>query len=438
MEADSSSALSATALSVLTFLLIFCLAGSAICSGGEVALFSLKGMERRLKGSRRRLRTLIRMARSQPEMLLAAILIGNNLFNIAIVLLSVPLVSAFLSDVWGSSELVEALASLFVSFVVIFAFGELVPKTLAARYPLAFLYLVGMPLYWLVMVLRVPGRWLVRLADRLLEVVAGRQSPSLSLLRELVVALKGDVLDEVETHILQNLLELSVREVRYVMRPRQAVPSVPLTATSEEVISLVKETRCRRLLVYRENVDDVVGVVSARDLLQRYLLDEQSPWTVYVRDTLFVPENMQLDELLSLFQRKKQKFAVVVDVDYGSVVGVVALEDILNELVGPLAHETRGEKPFRWIVPEKELLAGGTLHLTDLEELFDLPAGYFTELAPDSETLAGLLLEQAERLPEVNSSIFVKDFEFTVLKVSDRAIEQVRVRRLSQRPDLNR
>lgn len=429
---------SGTALFLLIFLLVCCLVGSAVCSGSEVALFSLKGAERRLASRRHRLRALARMTHTQPEVLLAALLIGNNLFNISIVLLSVPLMSVLLAGVAYSSALVQALTSVVVSFVVIFTFGELIPKAVAARYPLWFLYIAGTVAYWLVMVLRVPGKELVRFSDRFLNPVAGRQGASVALLRELIVLLKGEVLQEVEAHILKNLLELSTREVRYIMRPRHTVPSVPLSASFEEVVSLAKEKRCGSLLVYRDMVDDVVGVVSVRDLLHKLLTGEQTPWTVYVRDTLFVPENMQLEELLLLFQRKKQKFAVVVDVDYGSVVGVVSLEDVLNEMAGPLAHKTPAEEALRWIVPKQELVAAGTLHLTDLEELFELPVGYFTELAPESETLAGLLLEQAGKLPQERDALVVKEFEFTVLKASERAVEQVRVRRLSQRPDLNR
>lgn len=312
-------------------------------------------------------------------------------------------------------------------------FGELVPKQIALHQSERVALRVAAPVEWLARLLH-PFVALVSGSSRLVLSLVGigpatpRPRLSEEELRQLVVEQK--TLEEEEKELIEGVFAFGDVLVREIMVPRADVVALAADTPVEEAVELVRATGFSRFPVYEGDLDQILGLVTAKDLLAALIRGgERRPVRALARETLFVPESKRALDLLAELRDRRVHLAVVVD-EYGSTAGIVTSEDLLEEIVGEIRDETDFDEEEA-IVPvgEGEARVAGTVRLEDVNEALDL------NLPTDGpyETLAGFLLTRFERIPAPGESLLHDGTRLTVEAVEGRRIERVRVEKVGGR-----
>jgi len=239
------------------------------------------------------------------------------------------------------------------------------------------------------------------------------------------------VIEEEEHEMFRSILKFGDTIVREVMVPRIEMLCIREDASFDQVIDLINKDGHSRIPVYKESIDNIVGILYAKDLL-RLLPDidrENFRVSDIMRPPFFIPETKKISELLREFQHKKVHLAIVVD-EYGGTAGLVTIEDLLEELVGEIEDEYDTEPEQMLVVDEKDsqvVYADGRLGIDELEEYFQIPLK-----EDDYETVGGLIFALLERIPSQGEQIIFKGLQFTVEKVDERRIHRVRIARIER------
>ncbi|MEU5692467.1 hemolysin family protein [Actinosynnema sp. NPDC020468] len=414
-------------LALVAVLVLF----NALFAGSEMALISLReGQLRALEREEGRgAATLVKLARD-PNRFLATIQIGITLAGFlasatAAVSLAAPLVP-LLSFLDGAADAVAvALVTIVLTFVTL-VFGELAPKRLAMQYALRWALLVARPLDVLSAVSR-PVVWALSASTNLVVRVFGgnpeadEEQLSPEELRDLVEGQRQ--LNPEQRTIITGALEIHERRLREVLVPRRAVftldetDSVPLARSA-----LAASGHSRAPVVRSGHLDDVIGVVHLRDLL-----DDSRTLVAAARDALVLPDSVRVADALKRFKAEHEQFGLVVD-EHGAVEGIVTLEDLLEEVVGEIYDETDRDIMNVRTDPDGSMVLPGTFPVHDLVDLgVELPE------APDGQytTVAGLVLVELGRIPEApGDEIEVSGWTIRVLSVAHHAITSVRLRKV--------
>lgn len=396
---------------------------SALFSGYETAFFSLTPAQLdnlTQRGKRRPWLHWLRYFSESPQVLLSTLLIGNTLVNLAITLL---LLRA--GRIWGEGG--ETIAS-GIALGAIILFGEVVPKTLAITFPIAFLR-VGTPLiqviFWLIYPL---GEGLDRLRERAEALWQPHASPE--KLSRLVESLPSEVSPPVEKKVLKNIFLLRQLPVRSFMISRMDMKAIPETLSWQALKKALAEIPYIRIPVYRESLDDIVGILLIKDLLPHWHTEELINWQRFLREAYFVPETKNAYELLLELKSKRQHVAIVVD-EFGSVAGLISLQRLLEVVFGYGEEEARGAEALYESYPDGSLCFKAQTPLVMVQELLGLPADFFTEEeARTAENLAEFLLSLAERIPQKGETLTYRDYAFEVVEGSAHRIDRIRAYRI--------
>jgi CBS domain containing-hemolysin-like protein len=267
---------------------------------------------------------------------------------------------------------------------------------------------------------------MVAIADGISKTSGAAESDSASM-RELDDAIE---INNVETsveekNILKGVIKFGNITVRQIMRSRLDVNGLAYNTAFSEVVKRVEELHYSRLPVYKESLDEIVGVVNTKDLLP-FLHEEDFHWQTVIRPPMFVPESKLISDLLKVFKTKRIHFAVVVD-EFGGTSGIVTMEDILEEIIGDIRDEFDEEENTIRKVDEQTYIADAKMMLPDLCRAMRLPIDTFDPVKGESESLAGLILELAGEFPQVNETITSGDFEFTILETERNRIKTVKI-----------
>lgn len=403
-------------------LLLIC---SALISGTEVALFSLtpKDLEKINNKAPRKGRLIISLL-EKPKKLLATIVVTNNVLNIAIIILSFRLGSNALSGV-PYPYLKFIIEVLFITFVILL-FGEVVPKLYAARRPVRFSRKMAWPVFILNKLLSpisIPLRELSIFMHRYF----GEEKTNFSvdqLSQALELTDYGDASQE-EQKILEGIVSFGNTEVRQVMSPRIDIFGLDIEEPFADVMSKIVDKGFSRIPVYKDNIDQIEGVLFVKDLIPHIDKDEFY-WQAIIREPFFVPENKKLDNLLKEFQVMKNHLAIVVD-EYGGTAGLISLEDILEEIVGDIVDEFDDEDITYSKIDDKNYLFDGKISLKDFCRVTDADEDVFEEAKGEAETLGGFLLEISGNFPNKGQKVKFKGNTFTVESVDKRRIKQIKV-----------
>lgn len=234
------------------------------------------------------------------------------------------------------------------------------------------------------------------------------------------------ILEREEAKLIEQVVEFADKRVRDVMTPRPEIAAIPADATIEQLRRVIVETRYSRVPVYEENLDEVIGIVYARDLLH---VSESESRTRHVRElarpVLFVPETKLGSQLLKEMQQKRQQMAVVID-EYGSVAGVVTAEDLVEEIIGEIHEEDRSPVPEAIREADGTLLLRGSISLEKIRELSG--AELEPEKADGASTIAGLLNAVAGHVPAPGETIEISGHRFEVLEANQRKVLRLRMR----------
>lgn len=400
------------------------LACSAFISGSEVALFSLSQKDiddisnKDFNSGR-----LISQLLEKPKRLLATILVANNFVNIAIVIIFSSLRKYLFHGI--ESWVARFLEVVVVTFFLLL-FGEVLPKIYANRNNMTFAKKVAIPISILNNVLSpisVPMRNGILFLEKKLNVQKGNFSVD-QLSQALELTSQNDTTDG-EQKILEGIVTFGNTEVRQVMSPRIDVFALNIEESFEEIMPKIVEKGYSRIPVYRENIDQIEGILFIKDLIP-HIDNESFDWTKLLRQPFFVPENKKLDDLLKDFQGMKSHLAVVVD-EYGGTSGIISLEDVLEEIVGDISDEFDDEDLIYSQIDDKNFLFEGKISLKDFYRIIEVDENEFESKKGEAETLAGFLLEISGNFPKKRQKITFHNLIFTIENVDKRRIKQIKV-----------
>jgi putative hemolysin len=412
------------------FMLLVLLICSALISGAEVAFFSLTPANFITDtGKRSNAQKIVVRLLDKPKKLLATILVANNTINIAIVLLFDLLTDEFfgrMNTVFFGLNFKFIVEVGVITFLILL-FGEILPKVYASRNNVKFSNFMAYPmnvLDTLFSPLSIPMRGVTlyiheRLGKQKSYISIDQLSQALELTRE------EDTTKE-EQKILQGIVSFGNTDTKQVMRPRMDIFALNQTQSFKEIIPEIIENGYSRIPVYKENIDQVIGILYVKDLLP-YLDKKNFEWTSLLRDPYFIPENKKLDDLLNEFKEKKIHLAIVVD-EYGGTSGLISLEDIIEEIVGDISDEFDDEDLIFSKLDDSNFVFEGKTPLKDFYKIIRLedPVA-FEENKGESETLAGFLLEISGGFPKKNEIITFLNYKFTVEVIDDKRIKQIKL-----------
>lgn len=408
---------------LILMLLFIC---SGLISGAEVALFSLSqaDLENEDVKNKKAARIISKLL-EYPKKLLATILVANNFINIAIVILF-----AYLGNVLFSS--IESLVFKFIIEVVvvtflILLFGEILPKIYASRNNLKFAIFMAYPLKgldFLISPLSTPMRSITLGIHNKL----GKQKSNISVnqLSQALELTSNDDTTQEEQKILEGIVSFGNTDTKQVMRPRLDIFALNISQKYKDILPEIIKHGFSRIPVYRENVDNIEGILYVKDLLP-HIDRKQFDWGSLLRAPLFVPENKKLDDLMVDFQEKKVHLAVVVD-EYGGTSGLISLEDIIEEIVGDISDEFDEEDVIFSKLDDKNYMFEGRTTLKDFYRIIELDEdSIFEENKGEAETLAGFVLEISGSFPRRNSKIKYEKYVFTIESLDKKRIKRLKI-----------
>jgi putative hemolysin len=408
---------------VLLFVLLFC---SALVSGAEVALFSLTqtDIDSALEDNSKPIEIISKLL-ERPKKLLATILVANNFINIAIVILFAYLGGYFFEGI--SSAITRFVLEVVIVTFLILLFGEILPKIYASRNRVKFAKFMAYPLRvldFIISPLSLPMRSItIAIHNKL-----GKQKSNINvnyLSQALELASDQDTTKE-EHKILQGIVSFGNTDAKQVMQPRIDIFALEESLKLTEIFSEIVSRGFSRIPVYKDNVDTIIGVLYAKDLLP-YLDRKQFDWRTLLREPFFVPENKKLDDLMVEFQEKKVHLAIVVD-EYGGTSGIVSLEDVIEEIVGDISDEFDDEDLTFSKLDDKNYVFEGKTTLKDFYRIIKLEdENIFESKKGEAETIAGFVLEISGSFPKLGSKIKVDNYGFTIEALDKKRIQQVKV-----------
>ncbi len=405
----------------ILILLIF----SALISGTEVAFFSLSPADIEVLEKQENGKTIKNLL-SQPKDLLATILVANNFINIAIVILSTYLTAILLHNVSGWWKYIIEIGV--VTFLILL-FGEILPKVYANRHSVKFAKMMAKPILFLKKILYPISIILVK-STGLVEKRLKKENINFSVdqISQVLDMTDDKETSEEERKIFDGIVSFGETEAKQIMRPRIDVFALEDNLSAKEVIEEVSRRGFSRIPVYHENMDNINGVLFAKDLIP-YLDQKDFDWKKLLRPPFFVPENIKLDDLLRDFQDKKTHLAVVVD-EYGGTSGIITLEDVIEEIVGEITDEYDKEDLNFRKIDEHTFEFDGKTALKDFYKIMEIPEAdeiVFEKEKGDAESLAGFFLEHYGGFPNRNDKISIKNYDFIATAMDGKRIKKIRV-----------
>lgn len=420
-------------LIALTILIII----SAFFSGSEVALFSLD--QKKLKDLQKdkgiTSRYILNLL-EYPRRLLVTILLGNNFVNVAASIIAVTLALEF-AQIYNYDTSLVLLVEIILLTVLILLFGEITPKVWASKNPVKFSRVISFPLYWV-------GVLIYPVAKTLTEVIKffaskldfGKEKTAIltSELSDLAeLSMEEGTIEEEEHELISGLVSFKTVTVREIMTPRVDIIAVSVNTEFNELMKIIVESGHSRIPLYNENLDQILGIIYAKDLLPYVGKSEQLKNNIVLknlaRETIFVPESKYISALMHEFQSKNLHLGIVVD-EYGGTSGLVSLEDILEEIVGEIRDEyDEEEEEITQISKDKYELLGKTA----IDELNELMEHDFSSEDDDYDTVGGFILSNAGTIPDENYTFDHENFRFTVKDVVNNRINTVIVERLTKK-----
>jgi gliding motility-associated protein GldE len=423
-----------SALSGLLVLIIL-LGLSALVSGSEVALFSLEPKEvELLKSNKKRSAQRILKLLSDPEQLLASILVGNNFINIAIVLLASHISNSLIS--FGDAKTFEFIFQTVIITFLLLLFGEIIPKVYAAHYPKNFALKIA-PFIDILGKITKPVNYILIHSTSFVNKRMSKHKRVLSI-DEISKALKLSNHENLsdDKDILEGIVKFGSKSVSEIMHSRLDMVVVDLSSNFSEVLEIIRTAGYSRIPVYAGTLDQIKGVLYIKDLLPHITKGATFKWQTLIRAPFFIPETKKIDDLLEEFQKSKIHLAMVVD-EFGGTSGLVTLEDILEEIVGDISDEFDVEEKFYTRLGANEYLFDGKTLLNDFYKVVGCEDNVFEEVKGDADTLAGLILELTGEFPELHEKVLYMNFTFHIEALDRRRIKEIKVL-INKMPEKNR
>ncbi len=412
-------------------LLIVLLLFSALFSGSEVALFSLDDKKLgEIKKSSGIIGKYITNLIAFPRRLLATILIGNTISNIAASIISVSL-ALKIADIYKFPIDLTLLIQIIVLTIIVILFAEVTPKVWANKHPIYFAKVVAIPLYFVSIVISPISKFLtsiIKFATSKVKYDKSKTALSTSDIADLAdIGVERGTLEEEEHELIHGLVSFKSILAREVMTPRVDIVSVPIDIPFNELIELIKSSGHSRIPVYKNDLDTVLGVIYAKDLLP-FISDKNLHLNIHkvLRECLFVPETKLISKLMKEFQEKNMHISIVVD-EYGGTAGLITLEDILEEIVGEIRDEYDNEEEEIIEIGDNKFIMFGKVPIDEIEEKLNINIDVPNE---DFETLGGFIFNYAGTIPEIGYKFEKYGFSFKIIDLKNNRINKVEIEQI--------
>jgi len=396
--------------------IIVCIILSGYFSATETAFSSLNKTRLRVmvENGDKRAKVTLELAEKYDK-LISTILIGNNIVNIAASSIATLLFVALLGTM-------GATVSTIVITVVVLIFGEITPKSIAKDYPEKFA-MFSAPYIRAILWVLTPINAVFSLWKRIISKLFGTGEDAAMSQEELLLLLEEveqeGGLDEDEGELIRNAVEFGDLEAKDILTHRVDLEAVSSDATKEEIAEAFTESRFSRLLVYEDSIDKIIGVIHQKDFYQGTGISE-APLDEIMSPPVYIHQTEKVDDMLRLLKSKKAHIAVVID-EYGGTLGIVTMEDILEELVGEIWDEhDEVEEPFRKLDDETHVV-DATVTLDDFCDYFDVKSD------SESVSLGGWVMEQLQRIPQEGDAFDYEHLHIVAAKVDEHRVEAVTV-----------
>ena len=410
---DPSQTIKLVVLIILLFLSgFFSSAETALTTVSQIRLLSLSQA-----GNKRAALTL--RVKDNTSKMLSAVLIGNNIVNIS----ASSLATTLAIDISGGNSLVGLFTGILTIFVLIF--GEIIPKTLATMHSEK-MSLAFSPIINMLMIILTPVIYIINLiSNSVLTLMGANKSKSQNTytedeLRTIVsVSHKEGVIESDKKQIINNLFDFGNALAKDVMIPRIDMTSISIDSTYQEIISIFRQEKYTRLPVYENSNDNVVGLINVKDLLL-YDPDESFNVRDILREPYYTYEFKNVSELMDELKKNSNNIVIVLD-EYGSTVGMITLEDLLEEIVGEIQDEydEDEDEDFKKVDNNTYIIDGST-RIDDINDMFG------TSLSSEEyESIAGYIIETLDKLPDVGDFIETDTLKIVVKSLDKNRIETV-------------
>ena len=409
----------------LLVLMVLLLIGSGIASASEVAFFALTPADKstlNTSGNPSSLRVVEIL--KHPERLLATLLVLNNIFNLGLILLSTYL-TGILFNLGEHPWLAFGIQTIFVTALLL-VFGEVIPKTYAASHGLSWSKRISTFVLFTMRMFHPITRALVG-TSRLFERISTGKALTVEELEDALDLTSDEATTPDQQRLLREIVRFGSTSVKQIMTPRQEVFAVDSSKNMTEVLESIAQNGYSRVPVFKENLDSIIGVLHTKDMLQHLDATDSFDWTSVVRSTFFVTEGMKIDDLLGDFREKKMHMALVVD-EYGGISGLVTLEDVMEEIVGEIRDEFDTDDQLYSQLDDDTYVFEARAQLTDLFRTINIEPEVLDAFRGEADTVAGLILEQLERMPLKGETLQTGPISWTIEACDRRRIVRVKVK----------
>lgn len=351
---------------------------------------------------------------------IASVNILSVLFSIILIISGEAILASAIPDIVPGNPGWNTALHIAVLTLALLLFGNTIPKTFAYSDPYKVIRANAVPFLWISAVLK-PLTFLMVRRNR--RTNAGRVEITMDELSEVLEVTADQSVEE--KRMLSGILEFVRTEVSDIMKPRVDIVGLDSEASLEEVIEVIISSGFSRIPVYEETLDNITGILFVKDLLP-YISKADYEWLSLTRKPYFVPESKKINDLLDEFRGDQVHMAIVVD-EYGSTVGLVSLEDILEEIVGDIADELDVVEQFYTKVSPNVYIFDGKTHLNDMLKVIGLADDYLDDEKGEAESVAGLMLEIHKDFLRTGDTVFCGELTLSADKIDGRRIDKVRV-----------
>lgn len=406
------------------------MAFSAFFSGMEIAFVSSNKLRFEMDRNEQSITSrILSIFFHNPNNFISTMLVGNNIALVVYGIFMAELIEErFLSSLIENDFLIVLIQTI-ISTLIILVTGEFMPKTLFKINPNFTLNLFAIPAFICYVVLYPISKFASACSGIILRIVGTKVNKEdsdkaftkvdLDYFIQSSIQDSGDEKElETEVQIFQNALDFSSIKIRDCMVPRTEIVAIEDNAPIEELKSLFIESGISKILVYKENIDNIVGYIHSSEMFREHV-----DWTEGIRQLPIVPETMNANKLMQIFKQQKRSLAVVVD-EFGGTAGIVTMEDLVEQIFGEIEDEHDTQSYVAKSIGNNEYVFSGRLDIEKVNELFPLNLPE----SDDYQTIGGLILHQYQSFPKIYEIISFDKFEFKILKVTATKIELVKLK----------
>lgn len=398
---------------------------SAFFSSSETAITGTSKIKiRQLEKKKVKNAKILNKLTDDIQTMITTILVGNNIVNIV----TTTVATIFFTDLYGAKG---AVISTITMTLLILIFGEITPKTIAQKknipislYVSRTIYILTKILKPLVVILSYITSGIIRLfiyEDSSEEIVTEED------LKEIVgVGEEEGVINNEESEIINNVFDFKDSDVADIMTPRTNVEAISVDCSKEELEEFLKSTNHSRIPVYKENIDNIIGILHVKDLVNKLLENRKIDLKKSIRPTYYVYEYMSIIDLFKQMQAKNVSLSIVID-EYGGTSGIVSVEDILEELVGEIDDEYDTNSDMIYKIDRQTFIVDPTMHIDEVNDYFDINLK-----EQKSDSIGGFVIDNIDRLPKDGDKIVIDDIEFRIEKVERYRIVTLKLKFLKK------